>query len=147
MTAKSDHGNPTRICYLVVKGSSNWVIGRNVTRASDVLHYGCSIILFPPLNGVRDSICMLEDGLHCLIDIVRLSSSCTESDSEHLAGSRATIHSLDTYIIHYWSKLRGIVDKVHRHTFGHFSYADMRILIHRNQLWTEDIQNFLSYII
>lgn len=44
LTAKSDSGRHVRIRHLVVEGSSQWVIGRNVTSKANLLHVGKNAI-------------------------------------------------------------------------------------------------------
>lgn len=45
-----------------------------------------------------------------------------------------------------WSKLRCIVDHMHRHTCGHASYTEVRTLLARNGLWSEQVQSYLDSI-
>lgn len=51
-----DNVNTVTIRHIFVAGSSHWVVGRNVTRSSDVLNYSGRKILMRPVNGIRDSI-------------------------------------------------------------------------------------------
>lgn len=46
-----------------------------------------------------------------------------------------------------WSALRRVVDRVHSHVCGHASYSDTRTLLVRNNLWNENVQNYLSKLI
>lgn len=54
VTVMTDNNNTVRIIYLVLQGSSQWVVGKNASRASDGLHHYCSGILMPSVNGFRD---------------------------------------------------------------------------------------------
>lgn len=45
------------------------VVGSNVSSANDVIHYYDSKLLMPHINGLRDSIAMIDDGLHSIIPL------------------------------------------------------------------------------
>lgn len=40
-----------------------------------------------------------------------------------------------------------VVDKVHMHTYGHSIYSDIRRLLQRNILWSDDVQRYLADIL
>lgn len=47
------------------------VICRSVTRASSIIHNGGNCILLPPVNNMRESIVLIDEGLHSSIDLSR----------------------------------------------------------------------------
>lgn len=69
LSVSTDNLNTVRIWHIGVQRSPQSVIGRNVTRASDVLNYSSSEILIPPVNGFRDSTKINDDGLHLFISL------------------------------------------------------------------------------
>ena len=40
-------------------------------------------------------------------------------------------------------ELKAIVDKVHRHVYGHASFKDLFILLERNNLWNEAAEEYV----
>lgn len=145
ITAMSDSANLIRIRHLIVDGSSQWVIGRNVTRESDILHYDGSRVLFPPVNGDRDSMLLIDDGLHSYLDLSRFPAFVSASQSVALTCSAVEPQSSPT--ARPWLETRRVIDKVHRHTCGHASYSDMRTLLQRNNYWSEAAQRYLADVV
>lgn len=47
LCATSDQGSPVEIRHLVIEGSSQWIIGRNVTRHCDIEHIRSNSLLLP----------------------------------------------------------------------------------------------------
>lgn len=75
---------PCTIRHLVILGFSQWVIGRNVARKSDVLNYGASRILFPNANFEPDSVTKYDDGVYGYIQISRFPAFLTKGQSASL---------------------------------------------------------------
>lgn len=46
-----------------------------------------------------------------------------------------------------WKEIQKVIDKVHKHVFGHASFTDFRILLERNGIWNESIQDYVKNII
>lgn len=46
-----------------------------------------------------------------------------------------------------WSNIHRVVDKVHKHVCGHFTYSDMKTLPQCTNLWNDQTQNYLSNVI
>lgn len=46
-----------------------------------------------------------------------------------------------------WKEVQAIVDNVHGHAWGHASLTDTRLLLERNNLWTEAAAEYVSQII
>ena len=46
-----------------------------------------------------------------------------------------------------WKDVKAIVDKVHPHVWGHSNYADMRVLLERNNLWNEQVEKYLPLVL
>ena len=60
-----------------------------------------------------------------------------------LAGLNA-VNSENKTEIKSWIELKRIVHRVHKHTCGHASYSDVRILLQRNNLWSQEVEHYLG---
>lgn len=100
--------------------------------------------MMPPVNGIRDSIKMIYDGLHSYVDIEKLkivaSPSCT------LSGCPVALNT-NPSILNPWSQTKGVIDKVHPHVGGHSSYSDIEVLLQRKTIWTEEVLHYLSILL
>lgn len=47
-------------------------------------------------------------------------------------------------ILTSWDSVKKVVDRVHRHVCGHATFSDMRTLLIRNRLWSNEVQHYLS---
>lgn len=50
-----DQGRPIQICHIIVDGSSPWLLGRNITRLTYILHVNGNCLCFPAKDGTRDT--------------------------------------------------------------------------------------------
>lgn len=46
-----------------------------------------------------------------------------------------------------WSQIRRVLEKVHEHVCGHYTYYDMRTLIQRTNLWNGQTENYLLNVV
>lgn len=92
---------PIQISHLVVEGLSQWVIGRNLTSKSDIMHYSSRRVLLPPLDGVRDSISSINDGLHSFIYLTWFLAFA--SASQHVALAHSTEAPQSSPTARHWS--------------------------------------------
>ena len=147
---KSDSGSLISIRHVVVDGSSPWVLGRNITRKCDIVHIGGNFIRFPPSSdGVSDTLTMIDFDLHRYVPITNTSPSVNSPSVVTLAGFRAQIETLKQVPVtnRSWPQLKRIVDRVHNHTCGHASFADVRSLLERNGFWTPAVSHYLTDLI
>lgn len=126
LTAMSDSDNPIRMRHLIVEGSSQWVIGRNVTKSSDILHIDTNVLKLPD----SDTISLVESDMHSFIPYesfcTRRRNGLLDTDRSAIFCAAGMLHSSTRSLS--WSDTKKIVDKVHRHVCGHSSYSDIKIL-------------------
>jgi len=144
LTAKTDEGNEIDIRHLVIEGSSQWIIGRNVTQLCNIVRIGKNMLELPNNSG---SISLRNYDLHCYVPY---EIFCSQSSFER--GNMATMFcaaaKLDTFEdIRPWKDVKSIVDKVHKHVCGHSNYSDMRILLERNNLWNKEVEKYLPLVL
>ena len=140
LQAVTDDGVPVSIRHLVIEGSSQWIIGRNVTRNVDIIHSNGNCLKLK--NG---SIITLID--HDLHSYVPYSSFCTRdidtATEKMLFCATASIPS--SHSKRPWAELKKIIDKVHTHVCGHASFSDMKVLLQRNGLWSDEVFRYLAH--
>jgi len=143
----SQQGNPIHIRHLVIDGSSQWLIGRNVTKLCDIIHQNENVLKLPPENDTKksDTIKMIDHGFHSYLpwDIF-----CSEKTKEKPVTFKffcatAQIEGKSTS----WAATKKIVDKVHKHICGHSNYTDIKLLLERNELWSIDVEKYLTGVL
>lgn len=67
LSIRTNSGNLITIRHLVIEGSSQWVIGQNVTRRSNIIHIGKTVIEIPYLKPAEEiSMVDLDDHSYIL---------------------------------------------------------------------------------
>lgn len=142
LTARSDSGDPVSIRHLVIAGSSQWIIGRNVTRNCDILHLGTNVLRLPKNQG---SITIIDKDFHSYLpyNIFCSVDPVPEHYSSVFFCAAMNVHSarLD------WKAMKKIVDKVHNHVCGHASFSDIKTLLERNNLFTDECAKYLTTVL
>ena len=78
--ATTDNGNSISIRHLVVSGSSQWIVGRNLTRRCNIEYIGRNAIRLPTIKPT-DYIQMYEFYMHSHVNIDRFVDF--DSDKNH----------------------------------------------------------------
>jgi len=149
LQACDDYGDKINIRHLVIDGSSQWVIGRNVTKHCDIQHIGGQFLNFP--NGSKIS--LIERDMHSYIKYENFSTANS---------SKMTLKARTGLCISFfcatakfpakasqkpWKEVKKIIDKVHKHVCGHASFSDIRTLLKRNELWNQEIEKYVVQVI
>lgn len=122
--AVSENGRSVLIRHLVLDGSSQWVIGKNVTGRSNILHIDYNALQFMA-DGVIDHFSMTTIGLLSYLPMSVFSNEpCNTSALSCLSGILLKDRP--------WSQVKSIADKVHKHVCGHANFTDVRLLLERN---------------
>lgn len=153
ISSKSKLGNTINIRHLVTEGSSQFVIGRNVTRPFDIIHIGAHEIRFDEVDEVRDAISLID---HNRLSYIIINSAIRKKPVSPpiftSSGFSATIADTGENKTDFekklsWTETKRIVDKVHHHVCGHSPYSDMRTLLTKNGLWNSVTQHYLSNVV
>ena len=139
LTATSDTGNPVSITHLVVSGSSQWVIGRNVTSRSNIEHLETNSLVFLA-DGKRDRFSLTDEGFLSYISLDYFKPDITNC-------SPVSSLSAITLDIAPWSDIKKIIDKVHKHVCGHASFTYYKLLLERNGLWNDAVASYLKELV
>lgn len=136
LTAMSDSGNPIRMRHLIVEGSSQWVIGRNVTKSCDILQIDTNVLKLPVVDSDMNSFIPYES--FC----TRRTNGLLYTDRSAIFCAAGMLHSSTRSLS--CSDTKKIVDKIHRHVCGHSSYSDIKILLERDGIWNETVAKYLA---
>ena len=147
LTARSDKGRPIRIRHLVIDGSSQWVIGRNVTRNCNINHIDGEFMEFKVSKDSFDAFTMIEEGDHSFLPAKIFHENYIAYDEFETVAMLCRLYSASTLSSISWNDRKRILDKVHKHTCGHSSFEDIKLLMQRNDLWTEDCNKYLSHLL
>ena len=137
--ARSDGGATVSIRHLVLDGSSQWVIGKNVTQHANILHMAENALQFE-CNGVMDKFTLMTHKFLSYIPLAAFVKAPVASSALTCLNGNATTHRP-------WAVLQNILDKVHRHVCGHANFTDMRLLLERNEMWSPAVQQYLTQVV
>lgn len=137
LTVLSERKCPVHITHLVLSGSSQWIIGRNVTRMCKIDHLERNALLFYNGNEM-DAIKLIDFEFLSYIPL----------HSFFACDSNNTISCLNANALSQrpWKEIKMIIDKVHKHVCGHATLTDFKLLLERNGLWNASIQDYISSI-
>ena len=129
ITATFDRSRPLCTTYVVIYGSSQWVIGRNVTRNANIEHIGKNALVFLA-DGQRDQIFIVNDDFLSFISMDCSTSQCKNG---------STLSCLSSVILDStpWCEVKKIIDQVHKRVYGHAGYTDYNLLLERNGIWND----------
>ncbi len=96
LSGKSDQGTLVNIRHLVIEGSSQWVIGPNVTKMCDILHIGKNVLQLPAYeNSAQATITLVDHDMHSYVPVQVLKKSrnpLQDSDKTILFCATATVN-------------------------------------------------------
>ena len=145
LTAHTNNNHDVQIKHLIIEGSSQWVVGRNVTRRCNINHANGNTLQIPQIN---DYISLADNNFHSHIPLNTFTKLSRHDDYKYKAKlfcATAKINQNENTHTP-WSEIKKIVDKVHQHICGHSQYSDIKILLQRNNLWNEEVNRYLSTI-
>lgn len=97
-------------------GSSQWVVGRNVTRKYIIDHMDYNRILFRiPDTCVMNTITLTDVSDHSFIPASLFCQSGESSTSPPVVSLMCAVHSSKLT----WQDTKKVIDKVHKHVCGH----------------------------
>lgn len=149
----SDSGRTVSICHIVVAGSSQWVVGRNVTRLYNHLNINNNRLQLPLMEGSHKYISLIYNETHRFI-----THNCFTGKPGTPSISNRPMVSLSGHSINGptnfsmelsrpLSDVSRIVSMVNDHVCGHATYGDMRTLLQRNRLWNDYVQRVLATVV
>ena len=101
-----------------------------------------------------DYISMYDFDMHSHVKLERFNDIIENSIKKIGEEQTSNIESCQTLLASYvkntlsnWSDVRRVMARVHKHVCGHASYADIKTLLERNNLWNEQSQLYVSYLI
>lgn len=144
----SDADSMIRICHVILNSSSQWIFGWNVTKNADTLHRNCDCIKITRLEGSREFITLKDTNVHLYISFLPSVHACSSFATTHFLRSHSVMFMLAAPAQECsWNVVRQMVDKVNRNVCGHFPHADMKVLLIRNQFWSDEVERYLIYFV
>lgn len=137
--AVSDNSRNVLIRHLVLDVSSQWVIGKNVTKHANIVYVYRNAVEFQ-VEGVTDCFSIIE---HKFLSYVPLDEFAPNSNEEIALTCLNDILSGN----YSWKQTKAIIDKVHCHLRGHANYINMRLLLERNNLWSDMIADYVGRLV
>ena len=131
-----------KIRHLVIEKSSQWAIGRNITRKCKIKHSNGNELHVPTEDGHVLTINLLHHKMHTYVPATvfyKPSEAAQKQKSLFCAMAR-----VESNINRPWDEIKHIIDRVHKHVCGHSCYSDMKTLLQRNDIWDESIQKYLQ---
>ena len=135
----SENGRKVFIRHLVLDGSSQWIIGENVTQHSNIMHIGQNALQFVT-DGVSDTFTMIDNNFLSYLPMSVFSSENNEAPV--LSCLNGNISKKPSR-----NQVKAIVDKVHKQVCGHTNLTDMRLILQCNGLWNDIVCDYASQLI
>lgn len=144
LSLTADCGSTVQVRHLVLDGSSQWVIGRNVTHQSDIVHVDGNLLSIPKPHNNRITVSMIDHDLHSYIPFASFMRAAPSVLTANLSLSNALQSKPQTKS---WTELKHVIDKVHKHVCGHATFSDIGILLDRNDLWSDEVEHYLRSVV
>ena len=138
-TAIASDGTNVNITHVVVKGSSQWIVGPNGTTKCDTIHTNGNYLKMP--YDSRTALQTFEFHSYMTHEISFKKEGYSSFQAKLFC---ATVDLNDSENQTPWSELKKIIDKVHKHVYGHASISDFKILLERNNLRNEEVEKYLN---
>ena len=137
ISATLEDGTDVYINHIVIEGSSQWTIGRNVTSKCDIIHSNRNYLQLP--NHIQIPITDVD--FHSFLPhsiFLRGNQQNYSNFRTKLFCATCNIPTSEHKIP--WKDVKKIIGKVHKHVCGHATLSDVEVLLKRNNLWNDEIQ-------
>lgn len=126
---------------ITIDGSSQWIVGRNVTASCNIEHINGHYLSFPVQNRTEmDTISMLHYSDHSYLPASIFTSAEISPDMSPVLALTCSVKTASLS----WATVKRVIDKVHMHVCSHSSYEDIKLMEKRNQIWDKQCRTFLS---
>ena len=91
---------------------------------------------------------LLQDEFHSYIPLEKFlahNQNFTGKDAASLFCATGTISKSTEE--RPWLEVQKVIDKVHKHVCGHSNYTDIKLLLQRNGIWSDDAQKYLAQVL
>lgn len=146
--ANTMNGNMILVHHLILEGSSQWAVGRSVTRKANIIHRGDNVLEFeiPHHEGnVIDTMPLVDVGDHSYLRFDNFVQNATPIPPQAVAALICGF--IGTTVTLIWPELKRIVDKVHRHVCRHSNYNDIKLVLQRNNILTDTCASYLTKLL
>lgn len=146
-TAVEKSGRPIYITHFVLEGFWQSVIGRKVTINCDLLHVESREERLLSSNGSWEALPPIGYNNHSHFPLTYFP---TITKSLRTLASHTALTSSDDPSCpseNSWPENVQIINKVHKHVFGHASYGDTMTLLQKNKIWNNEVQRYLAGLI
>ena len=143
-SARLNDGTMVNIRHIFIKGSSQWLIGRNVTSKCDIIHSS-----FNYLNLSDGSKIPLKNAdMHCYVLSQIFLKGTNASCSNYQATLFCAILNIQNPANQLpWAELKKIIEKEQKDVCVHASLSDIQILLQRNNIWSAEVEKSLTRVV
>lgn len=124
-----------KVGHLVIKGSSQWVFGRNVTRKFDIIHIGVNIISVRTYNNSWDNISITYFNLLGYISMEYVNITIQSATDTSKLSAFVWELAQSSHIKNVpWPTMKRIIEKMQHEICADSSYSDIKTLLGRNNM-------------
>ena len=128
LTILSDQRTTVNVRHLIIKGSSFFVIGRNVTRITDIIHISGNCLQFHvPETGESNTIQFTDHDLHSFPPKERFYHAEFKSIQDFMC---STIIASSASALHGTEETRNIIQRMHYHVCIDSNYNYIKFLLY-----------------
>lgn len=141
LNSRTDEGYDVKICHLVIQGSSQWVVRRNVTQNCNIGRIEKNVL---ELLNEAGTISLRNHDLHCYVSYKIFAKDVDGTSAALFLDTAQLENSVE---VHPWKELKTIVDKVHRHLCGQSNFSELKICVERSKLRDLNVDKYLARVL
>lgn len=127
-----------KVRHLVLSGSSQWVFGRNITSKSNIMQLNNAGMVIPGPDSERIRLPIIEHDMHIYLPLSLFINPRQPDIVQVLSGMAVDASP---------AALNKILNRVHTHVCGHATYSDIKTLLQRNNIWSDQAESQLQTMV
>lgn len=137
LPCRSICGKTGFVRHLVIDESSQWVIDQNITCNGTISQLNSPVI---GVRGENHTAVSFKVLLSNWLLFMPFSSVFRYT----LIISASSSISVPASPLQLWGNVEAVVDRVHLHVCGHTDFTDIKLLLQRNNVWSDDVKDYLG---
>lgn len=136
LPCRCDETTTVWIRYLKLDGGLQWVIHQIVTEYGNICQIGSPQLVLQKHSDEKITFTLLR-----IYRLFHMRISCF-----WIVGKGTVKTTVKASVCHVWawSEVQTIIDRVHHHVCGHSDFGDIKTLLQRNKLWSQQAGDYVN---